>query len=238
MPNTEKATLINADNTPVNSTNPLPVSISGSGGGDVEVVGNVAAASADSGNPVKIGGVFNTTKPTYTNGQRGDIQQDARGNINVSIFGSGASSGASGVSVFTANADNIGADTTLFSVAAFPYAFDGTNWDRLRTPASAVGSLLVEQGPYLLGRATADAQIKGAAGFIHTVSIAPLTATPTAGLLTIYNSTAESGTVVYAEWIFATTPGHTVTLDIPCGTGIYVGFDGTLANVQVTVSYR
>lgn len=96
----------------------------------------------------------------------------------------------------------------------------------------------VENGPYSYGRATADAQIKATAGFIHTVSIAPLTATPTAGLMTVYDSAAESGTVVYAEWIFATDVGHTITLDVPTTTGIYVGFDGTLANVQITVSYR
>ena len=72
---------------------------------------------------------------------------------------------------------------------------------------------------------------------LDSISIAPLTATPTAGLLTIYDSTSESGTVVYKEWVFATTPGHTIDLDVLCRTGIYVGFDGTLANVGVTVAY-
>ena len=41
------------------------------------VVGNVASGSADSGNPVKIGGVFHTSFPTLTDGQRGDIQLDS-----------------------------------------------------------------------------------------------------------------------------------------------------------------
>lgn len=91
---------------------------------------------------------------------------------------------------------------------------------------------------YLSGQATADTQIAAASGFVHTVTISPLTATPTAGLLTIYDNTAESGTVLYSEWIFATTVGHTVTLDIPASTGIYVGFDATLANVRCVVSYR
>lgn len=87
-------------------------------------------------------------------------------------------------------------------------------------------------------RVTADGQIKGAAGFVHTVSIAPTTASPTAGLLTIYDNTAESGTIKYSEWIFATTPGHTVILDMTFGTGIYVGYDSTLANVSCSVSFR
>lgn len=114
-------------------------------------------------------------------------------------------------------------------------AYNGATYDRLRTVGT--GILKVENS-YTLGRATADTQIKASAGFVHTVSIAPLTATPTAGLLTVYDNTAGSGTVVYQEWVFATTPGHTVTLDVACGTGIYVEFDATLANVQVIVAYR
>lgn len=102
---------------------------------------------------------------------------------------------------------------------------------------NTLGKAVVEHR-YSYGRVTADGQIKASAGFIHTISIAPLTATPTAGLLTIYDNTAESGTIIYSEWIFATTPGHTIILDVSCATGIYVGFDATLANVQVTVSYR
>jgi len=86
-------------------------------------------------------------------------------------------------------------------------------------------------------RKTADGQVKATAGFIHTVSIAPTTATPTAGLLTIYDNIAETGAVVFSEYIFATTPGHTILLDVFCDNGIYVGFDATLANVSVTVGF-
>lgn len=45
--------------------------------------GGVASGAADSGNPVKVGGVYNTTQPTLTNGQRGDVQLDVRGNTNT-----------------------------------------------------------------------------------------------------------------------------------------------------------
>lgn len=44
------------------------------------VQGNVASGATDSGSPVKIGGVFNTTPPTVTNGQRVDLQTSNRGN--------------------------------------------------------------------------------------------------------------------------------------------------------------
>lgn len=47
---------------------------------NAQIVGNVANAATDSGNPVKIGGKYNSTKPTYTDGQRGDFQIDTKGN--------------------------------------------------------------------------------------------------------------------------------------------------------------
>ncbi len=44
------------------------------------VTGNVAAGATDSGNPVKIGGIYNTSAPTLTNAQRGNIELDVNGN--------------------------------------------------------------------------------------------------------------------------------------------------------------
>lgn len=45
------------------------------------VQGNSAAGDDDGGYPVKIGGVYNATPPTYADGQRGDAQLDASGNL-------------------------------------------------------------------------------------------------------------------------------------------------------------
>ena len=84
---------------------------------------------------------------------------------------------------------------------------------------------------------TADTAVVGKQVVLDSVCIAPLTAAPTAGLLTIYDNTAESGDVVYKEWVFATAPGHCIDLDVVCRKGIYVSFDATLANVGVTVAY-
>jgi hypothetical protein len=80
------------------------------------VTGNVAAGTADSGNGLKVSGVFNTSAPTYTNGQRADFQTDASGNLKVNI----------------AAGTNAGGTSSNFS-AAFPAsgtaagASDGTN---------------------------------------------------------------------------------------------------------------
>lgn len=51
--------------------------------GTSAVGGNVAAAATDSGNPVKIGAVYNTVKPTYTDGQRVDLQAESDGSARV-----------------------------------------------------------------------------------------------------------------------------------------------------------
>lgn len=47
------------------------------------VVGNIASGTTDSGNPVKVGAVFQGTAGTVTNGQRVDLQADAVGNLKV-----------------------------------------------------------------------------------------------------------------------------------------------------------
>jgi hypothetical protein len=47
------------------------------------VVGTIAAGSADSGNPVKVGGVYKSTQPTLTNGQRGDLLLSDRNSLIV-----------------------------------------------------------------------------------------------------------------------------------------------------------
>src|SRR4051812_3731241 len=43
------------------------------------ITGNVASGATDSGNPIKVGGIFNTTQPTVTTGQRVDFQSTNRG---------------------------------------------------------------------------------------------------------------------------------------------------------------
>lgn len=122
------------------------------------------------------------------------------------------------------------------SIGQFIAMSDGTN--AVAPKVNGVAAQLVESGPYLFSRKTADGQVKGSAGFIHTVCISGITATPTAGLITIYDSTTETGTIVYSEWVFATVVGHSVLLDVPTTNGIFVGYDGSATNIAVTVTYR
>lgn len=46
-------------------------------------LGTVASGATDSGAPIKVGGRYNSTPITLTDGQRGDLQQDAKGSTKV-----------------------------------------------------------------------------------------------------------------------------------------------------------
>ncbi len=69
---------------------------------NAQVVGAAASGAAKAGNPVQIGGVFNTTQPTVTNGQAVEVQATARGAQIV----------ATGVDTFHATLDS-GSTTTV-----------------------------------------------------------------------------------------------------------------------------
>lgn len=199
----------------------------------VTATGNVANNTADSGNPVKVGGKYNATPPSLSDGERADANMDSRGSLRVTLMSHGTTAPIASKSS-NSDAQAVDTSTNHLAIVSREYVFNGTSWDRM---PGDTNSLKVEER-FTTGRATADTQIKGSAGFLHAISIAPLTATPTAGKLTVYDSTSASGTVVYEEWVFATAPGHTIILDRVMANGIYIDFDGTLANVQVTASYR
>lgn len=61
---------------------------------NVQAVGNVAAGATDSGNPVKVGGKYNSTLPTYTDGQRSDLQVDTRGGLQIVVTDKDGTGGA------------------------------------------------------------------------------------------------------------------------------------------------
>ena len=87
---------------------------------------------------------------------------------------------------------------------------------------------------------TADTQVKASAGFVHAISCATSAgAAATAGALTLRDALTETTPIANTIGIPATafTPFGFV-IDQVFTTGIYAGFDGTLAGVSCTVSYR
>lgn len=91
------------------------------------VAGDTAAGASDSGNPVKVGGKYNSTKPTLTNGQRGDLQLGSRGAASVQLYLHDSA---------TALADTTVTDGQSPAAAvngkAIPLLFNGTTWDLQR----------------------------------------------------------------------------------------------------------
>jgi len=198
--------------------------------------GDVASAAADSGNPVKIGAVFNTTPAAVTNGQRVNLQASANGYLRNIIMGSATAE----IVGLSDNADAVAttATTTRLATISRNTAFStANNWGRVMQAGTGLG-LYTERGPYSYNRRIADGQVKATAGFLHTITVAP-TGTPAAGVLTIYDSASETGTVIFSCALPASVfLPFTVTIDAPFTTGLYCGFDGTLTNTQVTFSYR
>lgn len=138
-------------------------------GSTQQVVGNVASGVADSGNPVKVGGIFNTTLPIITNGQRVDLQTDSRGNLRVATNGV-TTPGADGV----VNAGNVsfGQQTTSLAgpLNVAPSKFNGATWDRDFTcTSSAVVNVTAAATTEIV--ALTAAQTIRVCSFVTTISL-------------------------------------------------------------------
>ena len=128
--------------TPDGIGDPVQVTIVASNGADIsgasagQVQGNIAAAATDSGNPVKAGGVYNSTFPTYTTGQRGDVQLDSRGGLRVvlSAPGGGMNYATKLDSSDAAATDPNGGINTIGRLTNF----NGTTWDRVRGDTNGI----------------------------------------------------------------------------------------------------
>ncbi len=86
---------------------------------------------------------------------------------------------------------------------------------------------------------TGDTLIKTGRGTVHTVTFTPNDAAATAGTITLFDNTAESGTALLGPIAFIAAYAAPVTLilDAQYKTGLYVGFT-TTADINVTVTYQ
>jgi hypothetical protein len=100
---------------------------------NAEVQGDAASGASKSGNPVQIGGVYNSTQPTVTTGQVVEAQSTARGAQIV----------ATGTDTFTVDTElppaaalaDSTANPTVPAVGAFMMGYSssgGTTWDRAK----------------------------------------------------------------------------------------------------------
>ncbi|WP_311271047.1 hypothetical protein [Sphingobium sp. WCS2017Hpa-17] len=114
----------------------------GTGTSASQVQGNAASGAADTGNPVKVGGVYNSTLSPLTDGQRGNLMQGSRGSLNVTLMQ------ADSVNPLANVGDNSDAQTTgstarLLTVSR-NYVWNGSTWDR--APGSTAGANVVSKG--------------------------------------------------------------------------------------------
>lgn len=97
--------------------------------------GDVASGSADSGNPVKVGAKYNSTQPTFTDGQRADMQVDSRGNLRMGLYANNTQTTAS-FKADNADADATSATANKLGVMSRGTVYNGTTWDRQRGDAT------------------------------------------------------------------------------------------------------
>lgn len=98
--------------------------------------GTVASATTDSGNPVKIGCVYNSALPAVTTGQRVDWQCAPNGGGLVVLTGTNGAF----ASVANANSDDVAISTPALATRSFMYFYDatGVNEDRARGDANGL----------------------------------------------------------------------------------------------------
>jgi len=122
-------------------------------------VGNVASGATDSGNPVKVGGKYNATMPTLTDGQRGDTQLTTRGAIKTTLF---ANDTSTTIRVFADNADAVATTSTgnALGVVNRNTVYNGTTWDRM--PGDTTGVFVKNiAGSALIGKVGIDQTTPG-----------------------------------------------------------------------------
>lgn len=136
-------------------------------------VGNIASAATDSGNPIKIGGKYNSTLPTFTDGQRGDVQIGSRGSLNVTLF---SVDSATPINSGAPSTDAVGVQAGI-TTRSQNTSFNGSTWDRIRSGIiTPTATLTGHQNtlPWALYNATPTTRTEGQGG--------PLQATTLGGL--------------------------------------------------------
>lgn len=121
--------------------------------------GAVTSGTTDAGAGTKVSGVFNTTRPTYTTGQRTDIQTDNRGAVFATLANGGTQVGVSSATI----TGTLSASTAGLAVANHNYKSNGTAW-RAESCPSAVSRI-----PSAAASTNATVA-KASAGDIHRVT--------------------------------------------------------------------
>lgn len=134
------------------SPNAAVVTVQGITGGVAQpVTGDVAAGSADTGAPQKIGGVASTTPPTaVANGQRVNAWYSQNGAAVVGGLSTNPADGGTNLASYIS-----GVDGSLRPLHIYNSVYNGLQWDRMRGDTN--GSYMVSKGS--AGIATAQVSV-------------------------------------------------------------------------------
>lgn len=110
----------------------------GSGATSQQVQGSSAANAAATGNPVQVGGIYESTPATYDNLDAVPTHMDSRGSTKV-ILASPDSTNT--VNVAASSADNVAASAQGLATRSLGYVFNGTGFDRAR--GNTVGAIVI-----------------------------------------------------------------------------------------------
>lgn len=215
-------------------------------------VGNVGDAATDSGNPLKIGGVYQSTLPTYTAGQRGSALIGSRGSLHTEIWGSDA---ASAVTVQT-QSDGVSNATIGLTTRSMGYAYNGTTWDRVRGDTNGiyangnvasgatdagnpvkVGGRYNTAAPTLTNGQRGDLQldVNGQLKNIDSASVAALNTANTylSTIATNSGDTNPATVVLTAPTTGGCTPFHGTSAASTNSTAVKAAAAGTLCSLQL-----
>lgn len=97
---------------------------------------NVRTMRTDTAGALTTGCTYNSTLPTYTNGNATQCQVGTRGSLNVTLY----SADAVAVATISSSADASNNSSNLLYVQSRSALYNGTNWDRVRSATTAADS--------------------------------------------------------------------------------------------------
>lgn len=177
------------------------------------IAGNIASSATDAGNPVKVGGRYNVTSPTFTDGQRGDVQLDSRGNLRVTLM---ALNGNSGLSVLPVTDTQAG--TNGLSVNGQTQVFNGATYDRLRNNVDTAA--LITHAAASAGTQSADQVNYNGRGVKLVIDITAITGTSPTLTVTLQGKDAASGKYYTLLASAALTATGTYVLEVYPGIAV------------------
>lgn len=202
--------------------------------------GNVASGVADAGNPVKVGGVYYSSKATATTGQRLDLTLSGTGGLVVGAIAVPADGAANN----STNLNSISSGNSGgFPTQIFPYGYNGSTWNRTR---DVIGAVAAGTGTAAVALAPTSASTGGIAAVVTSVAGSNVVVKAsagnlygfnvclggTAGYVMVFNATSKpvDGTVTPIK-VYAVAANQSLEVGFSpplyCSTGITIAFSST-----------